>query len=471
MITLLILLLLTGYRCFEKVGVEKRPAGDYDEQMWTGVSITSYCMAFQGYERQNVVIERVFRAYVKDYRYDISGMPPRELQWFDDPLWSVGWKAPNIGKYIMGFFIVNFGEDVDPDGYFYRYSPDKKENKWPGSYAPAGLLELARTANAIMATMTILLLFYIGHRFFGFWAGVLASGYLLFNEVFLSVNTAARITGPSIFFSTLTLYFCLRFVEQVYEVNRKRLLYSLSIAIGISFSLAVGSKLNAALIGYVPIVFSIVAVVALIKLPIPGNTDIQANPYRLAFIQNILICAGITTTITVFVFIYHNPALYTDSIFKIKLMYEHGRDYYGVVFAKALNSTHISESWMNSLWLLIKRNAFRVEDLYYGTIGSIIKVNYNFLDGLLCITGCFFMLKESWSVYRKTHQLNTDFFLVIWFVVILWGTVDFIWIDWDRYHLPVYPAYALIISVGLVRTMEHLFNRKRTSDTDIEYGI
>ena len=200
-------------RSIDQVSLKTRPAGGYDEQMWTGASITSYNMFFRGYRRTVTKVERWFEAYSKKYNNDIAKMPKEQLQWFDDPVWTFGWKAPNIGKYIMGFWVVNFGEDVNPEGYFYHSDNPETGKNFPGNFAPAELVRLARIPNAILNILTIAVVFVIGWLFFHYAIGLLASLYLVFNDAFFSVNTAAGLDSSSIFFSTLTLLFALFFLK------------------------------------------------------------------------------------------------------------------------------------------------------------------------------------------------------------------------------------------------------------------
>ena len=46
-------------------------------------------------------------------------------------------------------------------------------------------------------------------------------------------------------------------------------------------------------------------------------------------------------------------------------------------------------------------------------------------------------------------QAGASAVLLMSFIVVLCGNTSFIWIDWTRYHMPIYPLYALMIGSGI----------------------
>lgn len=209
--------LLVGYCLYNNIShtdISKRPSDGYDEQMWTGASIASYHMFFKGHQRSDFYPERWFQGYAQKYRYNINAMPVSQLQWFDDAMWTFGWKAPNIAKFLMGAGILWTSDTIiDPNGYFYNYSEDKAINKWPGNSAPIALVQKARQTNALLNTFTVVVLLLLGNSFFGFYAGLFGAILLGLNPVFTEINTAVGVDSASAFFSMLSFLFLL-FLDQ-----------------------------------------------------------------------------------------------------------------------------------------------------------------------------------------------------------------------------------------------------------------
>ncbi len=463
------LILVSIIRVISYTSFEKNPCSGYDEQMWTGSSITAYNMFFKDYKRENVRLERWFVGYSQKYNYNFRRMPYEQAQWFDDAIWTFGWKSPNTAKLIMGFFVNTFGENVNPEGYFYHYTANKKENKWPGNYVSDNLIKLARIPNSIMTFLSILIVFIIGLKFFNFYTGFFSSLYLLFNNHFFLINTQARVSSPSIFFSFIVLLFFLLFLEELYKNSGKKI-YCYSAIIGFSFPLAVGAKLNAALIGYFFVVFFILNLFLLLKKrrierkSKKGKLIVEFIRIRENYkvIQKMILCFSIITVLTFIIFIYTNPTLYDKPIMKMVMMQESVKEFFDIR-ARALNSTDINNSWFVSFWYIIKRNFLKIEFNFLGTFGANMKIKYNFLDFFFFITGFIYLLKESVNRIKYDYKISKELVIIMWSLIFIWGISKFIWIDWGRYYLPLYTTNSIIISVGIVevlRKIKFILNRK-----------
>ncbi len=441
---------------------EKNKFSGYDEQMWTGSSITAYNMFFKNYKRKNVNLERWFYSYSQKHSYNFRRMPYKQVQWFDDALWTSGWKSPNTAKFIMGFFVNSFGDNIDKEGYFYHYTADKEKNKWPGSYVPKDLIKLARLANGMMTFFSILIIFFIGYRFFNFYIGLFSSLYLLFNKTFLIVNTQARVSSASLFFSFLVLLFFLLFLEELYKNDNKKS-YWYSAIIGVCFPLAVGAKLNAALIGYFFVVFFALNLFLLLKKKAVesksknGKVTIEYIRTKESYkvIQKMVFCFAIISVLTAAIFIYTNPTLYDKPILKMMMMQESVKDFFDLR-ARALNSTHINNSWFVSFWYVMKRNFLKVDKSFLGTIGAVMRIKYNFLDFLFFMTGFVYLIKKGVNKMKEANRMNKELSIIIWFLICIWGISKFIWIDWGRYYMPLYITSPIIISIGIMESFNYL---------------
>ncbi len=446
--------------------IENRPPDGYDENMWTGASITSYNMFFKGYIRDVTIVDGWFEQYAQQYHINTRAMQKEELQWYDNAIWTFGWKAPNVGKYLMGFAIVNFGNNVNPEGNFYHWNPDKTQNKWPGNYSPAEHVWLARVVNAILNALGIGLLFFIGWYFINYTTGIVASLYLLFNETYMMSNTGAMLESSSIFFTILTIVLLMKFFQSFTKFSIKQnILYS--IFIGISFSLAVGCKLNAGLIGYTITITFIVAGIFLWKKikSQPDNKEQkkkeksefqhQKQKYRQLFLNSILSMAIIFST-TFAVFVGLHPHLRTDTVKKVQIIRE-SIDRFFDIRAQALGSKHIKDSFVESASLFIKRNYIKTEDAYYGTFGKLLPLRFNPLDGIFIIVGLIGIIRLAIKEAKANYLINHFAFFILFYAIYFWGLVDFLWIDWSRYHVPIYPMNALLVGISFSVIGKKLF--------------
>ena len=446
---------------------EKGYRNNYDESMWTGSSITSYYMFFKGHRRKVEKVERWYGAYAQKYKIDLRKIGQRELQWYDDAIWTFGWKAPNIGKYLMGFAVVNFGKDVNPEGNFYHWNENKDQNKWPGNYSPIEHVELARNMNAILNAIGIALLFFIGWKFMNFTTGMVAAIYLLFNKTYMVGNSAAMLESSAILFTLLTLLITMIFFQSFFKLSIKKIiLYSL--LIGISFALAVGCKLNAALIGYVLIITFVWLGISLIaKLFYSGNHALSSEnikrKHRITMKEKLLqhrkkywkllkhyVLAGLVTLISTYVvFLGAHPHLRNETRTKVKIIRESVDEYFSIR-ARALGSENIKNSFQESLKIFIKKNYVKTGDGFYGTIGSLFSFGkFNPFDGLLILIGLIVLVRLSLQEAKKNHFVNHFSFFIILYFIYLWGLVDFLWIDWSRYHVPIFPIHALLVGLSI----------------------
>ena len=448
--------------CFSEISFEKNNPDNYDEKMWTGASITSYKMFFDNYKRPELRIERWFSSFAQKYNYDPRRMTYEQAQWFDDAIWTFGWKNPNTAKFIMGFFVNTFGKDVNPDGYFHRFTTDEDKNKWPGNYVPLEFVYLARIPNAILTVLSLLLVFFIGWYFFDFWIGFCASLYLTFNPLFIVTNCLARVSGSATFFSLVVLFLSLLFLKKL-SANKssRKSIFIISILIGVAFALAVGAKLNSGLILYVFVLFFVAFLLQFFRTK---NQDSQksvrlkksrkirrkeAGPdYKI--LKNFLISACLIGAVFYAVFILTNPIFYDKPLLKMKIVKEAVAHFFDIR-ANALGSNDINKSFLVSLWFVIKRNFVLIDpSLFFGTIGNIFKFKFNFLDLLFVLFGLYQLTTSAITKIKSRENMKKESFIIIWFLVFIVGIADFIWIDWGRYYAPIYYTSSLLFAIGLV---------------------
>jgi hypothetical protein len=452
-------IIVAGIFSFRQISLENRPAGGYDEQMWTGASILATQYYFTHFQKSNILPERWFSQYAQKYGLDLKQMPKEELRWYDDAMWTFGWKAPNFGKYLMGASILFFGENVNPNGYFYEANNPAHKGKWPGNYAPKELVYWARFSNAILTILTIAALFIIGWYFFNFLTGLAASAYLTFNSSFISVSTAAGLDAPSILFSTASMMSLFFFIRYFKEGNFKRLLIS-AIFSGISIALAVSSKLNAGLVVYITVISALLILTNSIHIYLTRDKNNQKKKKNslireaqknilISKIKTIFLAFTAMGALTYFIFVSLNP-IFRSQPLTTKTIIEESVDHFFTLRAKAKKTSHIKNSWLESFKLALKRNFIKTEKAFLGTFGKLIPITGMFLDALFFFSGLLLLFIKGAKRFIQKKELDIALFLSLWAIVILYGNIDFMWIDFNRYHIAFYYSNALVIGFSFV---------------------
>ncbi|MEI6124927.1 MAG: phospholipid carrier-dependent glycosyltransferase [Pseudomonadota bacterium] len=465
---------LGGYRAMAYTSLEQHPAGEYDEQMWTGASTAAYYMFFKGYHRTAVVPERSFINYAEKYNIAIDKMPPEELQWFDDALWTFGWKAPNAGKFIMGFSVVNFSDGMpDPEGSFYRCSSDASKNKWPGNYSDPQLVRQARIPNALLSTLTIALTAAIGWAFLHYAVGLIAGAYLAGNIFFIQVNSSAGLDSPSIFFTTLSVMMIIVVTRQFFRTPSLWKQLFNAAACGLCIGLAIGSKLNAGVLVYMlalslALTSGCIILQAMARQQSGGTHEQKEKEERHFSLTNrlcrLLVSAAAAGLLIMGTFIWLNPQVKTSPLLKIKIIREAVDDFFtwraGVKTREEIIKAQgkpewdwrkVKSSWPEAFKLVLQRNFYvsNAHANYYGTFGHLAKLKGNILDGFFSFLGMLYLAALALTELFKKKRAGASAVLLMSFIVVLCGNTSFIWIDWTRYHMPIYPLYALMIGSGI----------------------
>lgn len=450
-----VLTLLSVYNLQNQVSLESNPVIDYDQKMWTSSSITTFYMLFTDYVRPTEKLDPWFESYAKKHGINPEDLSDEEKQWYAADIWTFGWKAPNIGKIIMGSSIL-LGADtsIEKAGYFNQwYKPEL--NLGQGAEPPTSFILLARIPNAIMTFGSIALVFFIGYRFFNFWVAVIAALYLILNPIFLKVNTIAGLDAPSIFFSTLSITFVFLMFETLNDKKSFKRILVYGLGIGIAFPLAVGSKLNAALAGYVMLViFGIYAITLLLnyfKAPAKLTKTNAQLPIKKDYLQlmgKLLLTGGMIGALTYSIFVGFNP-IFRQDIGKKATIVQESVDAFFERRARSKKTSKMKDDFKKSFELVFKRNFIKVEEKYNGTIGKLLPFSPNPLDGLIYYLGLIVLLFKAFKELIANNKVAAAAILCTWSLIFIWGNTDFMWTDFTRYHMPFYPSTALIIGFGI----------------------
>lgn len=543
--------------------LRNRPSQGYDEEMWTGASISTYNMLFKGYVRPTKKLDNWFPTYaykngvdvfvdklgenraggrVFPYNrlayfdpdtlrfpwdfiqwdtlgqpmsfavmYDTLKFPRQRFQWVDNALWTFGWKAPNVGKALMGLSVELFSkEKPDPYGYFEYRDPEGTPTNVTFNYVPHGYLEKARIPNALLTAGTVKLVFLLGWLWLGFWPGFLAALYLLLNKFFMHSSSAVGLDGTSIFFMMAALA-GLQSIFGVLKNQSWRPFLLWSAFTGMLFGLGVGSKLNDALFAYIAllllgllfllhlgkirmhkIILARLAVAGVLIMALGGGVFLLFNPlYRdqpLAMMR--------TTRQSVdgyftrrakdqrtkftpargreFIYGYTGPGTQyavTDTIRQgesIALaegtrvgswqVAQHKKKQSYVNTKELRPYIEVVQGNASAQWrLMAKRNLVVVEpDRYYATLGHWLSFKGNPADGLFLLIGLVLLLGAGLRKLFREKNVTPALLLAVAFAIIFIGTADFIWIDFSRYHIVLYPTMSMIVAYGIVNAVRWL---------------
>ncbi len=339
-----LLLIAAGIKSFSVIGLADRPAEGYDEKMWTSASVSSWAMFAKGHVRQPNALDNWFPTYAwenkvdvftgekweqfspdtvkfpydyvtlksenKGYsqlvKYDTLAFPRSDYQWFDNALWTFGWKAPNLGKFLMGAYIYARCAAVNPNGYFKFETPEGKPSSAPFAYSPSDQIYAARQVNALFTFGIFALLLWIGFLLKQPLAGALASLLLLFNTAFFDVHTAVGLDSFVVFFSLLSFALFLKW--QAAFAAKSALTFQLlwSLGLGLSLGAAVASKLNGAM-----------AVVSTLPMYSFLLYSVWSDKARL---KQLLMGGGITAGSMLLLFIALNPQIRPQPYARSKAM-------------------------------------------------------------------------------------------------------------------------------------------------------
>lgn len=591
-------------RSYMGTSAEKRDPNGYDEQMWTSSSISSYNMYFKGRQRQTKELDNWFATYAwrnkvpvftnerweifkpdtvhfpYDYvtvkqgnqsysivvKYDLNKFTPRQYQWYDRDMWTFGWKAPNMGKYIMGWAIQTFGsQKPDPDGYFSYYIPEQyvdslnskrnvpstKLGNATFSYAPEEFVMIGRRVNMLFTVLTIVITFLIGWFFLSYWVGFSAALWLILSKTFVEVNTVVGLDSFAVCFSMAAVLGLLVTFKWLKEDQVWWKVLTSAVVTGLMIAFAISSKLNAGMLIFVAfIIYALAALLLLIKpknkIPVKAKNQPPVPVRKYNFLIKGLASGALIGFFSIAVFVMLNPQVQGDPVGKMRTMQKSIDEYFTrralnftqnqvvdrmkainaeiiklagdgkmdmnmannmagrlqqvnqqlnvglanqpeekqalflmkksdklveslakleqelqtydpefeAAASKFMNWVSVKNQWPVACSLVLKRIAVvesgEKDVKYYGSLGSLLKFPYNALDGILAAAGLLFLILMAYKESRKEFFVLPALIILSAFVLVFYGNVDFVWIDWPRYMTPIFPLYALLIGLGIV---------------------
>jgi len=167
-------------------------------------------------------------------------------KWFCRKCGGFGRLNLHVGEYLFGI-PLKIEKDSGSQAFFGFYDVDHsyEENFRAGLVPPPVILSQARSVAAFFGVLCCLLVFAVGFWAYNPWVGLVASGLLLTNSVFLKI-TAQAMTDA--FYNFFLLSVCLTLVITAKARNKKAILLGVCLT-GVLTGLACSVKITGILLG------------------------------------------------------------------------------------------------------------------------------------------------------------------------------------------------------------------------------
>ena len=167
-------------------------------------------------------------------------------KWFCRECGGFGRLNLHVGEYLFGI-PLKIEKDSGSQAFFGFYDIDHsyEENFRAGLVPPPAILSQARSVAAFFGVLCCLLVFAVGFWAYNPWVGLVASGLLLTNSVFLKIAAQAM---TDTFYNFFLLSVCLALVITAKARNKKAILLLVCLT-GVLTALACSVKITGILLG------------------------------------------------------------------------------------------------------------------------------------------------------------------------------------------------------------------------------
>jgi Dolichyl-phosphate-mannose-protein mannosyltransferase len=167
-------------------------------------------------------------------------------KWFCHECQGFGRLNLHVGQFLFGIPLKIENDSATPAFFgFYDVDHSYEENFRAGLVPPPAILRRARSVAAFFGVLCCLLIFAIGFWAYNPWVGLVASGLLLTNSVFLKVSTQAMTDA---FYNFFLLGVCLTLVI-IAKTRHKKAILLLVCLTGVLTALACSVKITGLLLG------------------------------------------------------------------------------------------------------------------------------------------------------------------------------------------------------------------------------
>lgn len=388
-----------------------------DENGWATAGLFAFRLAF---------IERdIYHPFWTDNARFIA---PSPLLWSHGPRFVL--PHPHIGKYLFGAGLYLAGHtDLMVPAYDFTRSPawNKAHNRII-SHDVAGA---ARFLVTLAAIASVALIYWLGVRLGGVAVGALAAVLMITPSSMRYHAVIIMLDVPALTLGLLALALCVEMLRSWQQGNRRAI--ALTIACGGACGLAVGTKLNAALI-----VLTCLLITALFT--VWRSRRFKATPFvpKRAVIA-IALCAWT-------VFFLSNPTLYRQPVEGIRHMLDFG----------ASIACDLAASWCH----LTPTPADRIAAILFSLRdGERLASGEETIGGLpgshVFITIGAAALAFRLSRWSGNH--NAEIVLIgAWMIITLIGLTLWLPLDMFRYVMPLVPISMLLQSYGIVMLLRSM---------------
>ncbi len=167
-------------------------------------------------------------------------------KWFCRECQGFGRLNLHVGEYLFGI-PMKIAKDSNSPAFFGFYDVEHsyEQNLRAGLVPPRAILNQARSIAAFFGVLCCLLIFAVGFWAYNPWVGLVASGLLLTNSVFLKISTQAMTDA---FYNFFLLSVCLTLVITA-KVRSKKSILLLVCLTGVLTALACSVKITGLLLG------------------------------------------------------------------------------------------------------------------------------------------------------------------------------------------------------------------------------
>ncbi len=359
-----------------------------------------------------------------------------------------------LTRYLMGLTWQVAGFTVNDINAQWDWGADWNYNQSTGHAPTEALLHTLRLTSAVLLIVGLIALFAIGWQLGGAWIAILASLYYALNPALLLNGRRAMMEGAFIAFSLLTVLAGIGFL--------KRPSLWRALLLGVAAGLALASKHTA--------LFTVAAVYAtcmlyLIVQAIRSRED-EASDAEFVLLPYMVLAA----TVTGGVFVLLNPAWWSDPLARVLEVLERRQDLLGgqtAFFGGYASLTDQIAGFLRQVFLA-QPQYFEVQAWQVWLSDQIQSYGASPWRGFAvggsvvgAILLCAMMALGLGSLLRGPVERSAARWVVgCWALAMLLTTALLTPVEWGRYYLPAYPAVGLVASVGVIWSVQQVWNRR-----------
>ncbi len=294
------------------------------------------------------------------------------------------------------------------------------------SEAGHGYVQIGRALMALADLFTVYLVFLLGRRLYGVWAGVLAAALSTFTVLQIQLAHFFAVDPVSTTFTLLALYGAILLYE--------RRSVGAAVLTGIGIALAVASKFSALPVAFAPVVAAYLTIThpPSKSFPDSDNPSDQDQPPAAAKSQLTTRMVGLvllSLALAFVLFVVTSPFVLLDfENFKQAVLVEQGN------MVRGIADMPFTRQYRNTL-------------AYWYFIDQQLRWGMGWPLGLLALAGL------AWVVVKAVRgKAQPGEWIILWWIILYFGTTGLFLAKFMRYMVPVVPLLTLF-GAGLVAAL------------------